>query len=112
MLEIQNQAHFEEVLAFADKIGLRKQLDEKLTYLDTYAEHGDRGKSRCTLSKDWAPYSFSFVIQVRGERPGSQYATWFVGGLIYHGPHDGHGSGSYPTLAVTLEPTHGWQVHT
>jgi hypothetical protein len=34
------------------------------------------------------------------------------GGLLYHGSHDGFGSGSGPTFAVTLSPTDGWSVHT
>jgi len=34
------------------------------------------------------------------------------GGLLYHGPHDGFGSGSAPVFAVTLEPCDGWSIHT
>lgn len=34
------------------------------------------------------------------------------GGLLYHGAHDGFGSGSAPTFAVTLSPTDGWSIHT
>lgn len=110
-LEIKNQQHFDEVLAFADKVGLRKQLDEKLKYLDEYAEHGDRGKSRCHLSKDFAPYSWGFVIEVRGAD--GEYRHWFTGGLLFHGPHDNGGDGSFPTLAVTIGgAVHGWSIHT
>jgi hypothetical protein len=34
------------------------------------------------------------------------------GGLIYHGNHDGFGSGAFPTLSVTITPTDGWSIHT
>jgi len=37
---------------------------------------------------------------------------WFNGGLIFHGPHDGHGSGAAPALSCCLTPTDGWEIHT
>jgi hypothetical protein len=37
---------------------------------------------------------------------------WFTGGLILHGAHDGHGSGSAPTFSCTLGPGDGWEIHT
>jgi hypothetical protein len=109
-LVINDQPYFELVRAHADKVGLGAQLDERLKYLDEYAEHGDRGKTRCSLFRDSAPYSFFFRIE-RRERPG-EYVAWFVGGLIFHGQHDNGGDGSYPTLAVCLSPMTGWQIHT
>ena len=109
-LHIENQAHFEQVLAFADKVGLRHQLDEQLEFLGTYAQHDGRDRTRCRLFKDFAPYSFEFLMEIRdGE---DQYRRWFVGGLIFHGPHDNGGDGGFPTLAVSLTPTTGWSVHT
>lgn len=42
--------------------------------------------------------------------PNARYS--FNGGLLYHGSHDGFGSGKGPTFAVTLTPTHGWSIHT
>lgn len=41
-----------------------------------------------------------------------EWVHWFNGGLLYHGNHDGFGSGEAPTLAVTLNPTDGWSIHT
>ena len=38
--------------------------------------------------------------------------TILSGGLIFHGSHDGFGSGSAPTFAVTLERCDGWSIHT
>ena len=43
---------------------------------------------------------------------GNRVLSWFVGGLIFHGSHDNGGDGSFPTLAVSIEPTTGWQIHT
>lgn len=34
------------------------------------------------------------------------------GGIIFHGSHDGFGSGSAPTFSVCINPTNGWSVHT
>ena len=110
MLDIHDKPNFELVLTFADKAGLREQLDANLRFLDEYAEHGDRGKSRCRLYPDGAPYSFGFVLERRLDD--GEYEHWFTSGLIFHGSHDGGGSGSYPTLAVCLTPTNGWQIHT
>ena len=108
-LEIDSQNYFDEVMAFAEKVGLREQLQSKLDYLATYAEHGDVGKTRCLLYRDWAPQSFAFVIQLR-ENDG--YKNWFNGGLIFHGAHDNGGDGSFPTLSVCVNPTDGWSIHT
>jgi hypothetical protein len=89
----------------ADKIGLREQLEREISFLDTYAEHGNRGATRCILYHDFAPFSLGFTMY-RGQAP------WFNGGLIFHGSHDGHGSGAFPSLSVCIDPTDGWQIHT
>ena len=106
---IQDQEYLDLVRAFADSIGLRSQLDEKLRFLDEYGEHGSR-RTRCRLVRDSAPYSFYFVMERRN--PEGAYEPWFNGGLIYHGRHDNGGDGSFPTLSVTMIPTHGWSIHT
>jgi hypothetical protein len=53
-----------------------------------------------TLYSDFAPLSF----------------TWsgknISGGLIFHGSHDGFGSGGSPTFSVSLTQVHGWSIHT
>ncbi len=95
---------------FADGVGLRDNLEKQLLFLDEYAEDGDRGKTCCRLYHDFAPHSFGFLMAVRAR--GGAYEDWFSGALIFHGPHDGGGSGSAPTLAVCLQPTVGWTVHT
>jgi hypothetical protein len=97
-----------DVKAFATRTGQLEQLDKLLDWLANYG--GTPTHCRVLLSKDFAPYSFGFVIYRRFE-DGTE-REWMSGGLIYHGAHDGHGSGAFPTLAVTLSPTDGWEIHT
>lgn len=110
MLDIQCQAHFEAVKAFAESAGRMEQLQSKLDYLDTYADHERKGLTKCVLGADFAPYSFEFLM-MRKNRDG-QWERWFNGGLIFHGAHDGGGNGGGPTFAVCLNPTDGWSIHT
>jgi hypothetical protein len=56
-----------------------------------------------------APRSFEFAVE-RAVADGWE-ATLF-GGLLFHGPYDGFGSGSAPTFAVSLTSTVGWSIHT
>ncbi len=99
-----------EARAFADRIGMRQQLEEQLQFLDEYAEHGDRGKTCCRLYGDGAPYSFGFVMTARCA--GGVMKNWFNGALLFHGPHDRGGDGGAPTYSVCLQPTVGWSCHT
>lgn len=117
MLEIQNPHHFDEVVAFAKKTNLyegdtQATLRSRLDYLAGYGGKKTDGtdKTRVRLFKDSAPYSFGFVIEAQDAN--GEWTLWFHGGLLYHGPHDGHGSGSAPTFAVSLTPTTGWSIHT
>ena len=117
MLEIQDQKHFEEVVAHAKAIGLYEgekndTLKNRLDYLAKYGGTLEDGsdKTRVRLFKDFAPYSFGFVIEAKNAK--GEWSTWFHGGLLFHGAHDGNGSGSAPTLAVTMSPVTGWSIHT
>jgi len=67
MLNTDNvKEYLEEVRAFADKVGLREQLEDRLKYLDKYANgENSNHKTECVLFKDFAPYSFEFVIRLR-----------------------------------------------
>lgn len=100
-------AKLEATRKFAAEIGLLAQLEEKLRYLDQYASPRT---TRCTLYHDFAPHSFGFTMEARGKD--GEWRVLFEGGLIFHGSHDGHGSGAYPALAVTVSPTSGWSIHT
>jgi hypothetical protein len=117
MLIIENQSYLEEVVAFAKKVHLydsdsNASLKNRLDYLARYGGKKQDGsdKTRARLFKDGAPYSFGFVIEAQDAN--GDWTTWFNGGLLYHGPHDGNGSGSAPTYAVTLTLTTGWSIHT
>ncbi|MHC4566640.1 MAG: DUF4120 family protein [Planctomycetota bacterium] len=111
MLQIEAKDQLREAFKFSRKIGMREDLKTQLSYLDTYAEHGDRGRTICRLYEDFAPHSFYFVMQVRDKETG-EYRRWFNGGLIFHGSHDNGGDGGAPTLSVNLTPQNGWRVHT
>ncbi len=52
--------------------------------------------------QDFAPLSFGWQAG-----KGS-----LAGGLIYHGPHDGFGSGGAPTYSVSIDNVNGWSIHT
>ncbi len=110
MLKIDNQEHFDKVKAFAKSTGRMEQLQQKLDYLGTYADHEKEGLTKCVLSSDWAPYSFSFLMMKKDTA--GEYQPWFNGGLIFHGSHDGGGNGGGPTFAVCVNPVDGWSVHT
>lgn len=94
-------SYLADVLAFAQRTKQLDNLLEKFEYLDNYADR----KCVTIIGTDFAPYSFSFCIKRDGE-------VWFNGGMIYHGDHDGYGSGSAPTFSVTLDKATGWRIHT
>lgn len=112
MLVIEDRAYFDEVVAFAKRAELYESeangaLKAKLDYLERYGRDPER--TRVRLFRDSAPYSFGFVIE---KKVGEEWHHLFTGGLLFHGSHDGHGSGSGPTFALTITPTTGWSIHT
>lgn len=112
MLKIIDQQYFEEVKEFARRTNRITDLEKNLSFLENYAIHDDdpKDKTVCDIYRDFAPYSFYFVMFVKNSR--GEYERWFNGGLIFHGKIDNFGSGSAPTFAVTLTPTDGWSIHT
>jgi len=110
MLDIQNQKHFDDVKAFAERMDKFNQLKEQLDYLDTYADHENKGLTKCVLGKDWAPYSFAFTMMKRDAN--GEYRYWFNGGLIFYDVGD-TGVGE-PQLSVRIGDTSesGWNVNT
>lgn len=110
MLVVQCKDHLEKVRAFADSIGLRDQLEGKLSYLNTYGGgEGREDYTRCILYWDFAPHSFFFNLLWTEE--GKEPVLWFNGGLIYQGP-DAPANGGAPSFTVSLAEGHGWFVHT
>lgn len=59
-----------------------------------------------TIYTDFAPLSFGF------SRYNNDNKFNMNGGIIFHGKHDGFGSGNGPTFSVCLTPTQGWSIHT
>ena len=110
MLEIQNQEHFNKVKAFAESTNRMEQLQEKLDYLDTYADHERKGLTKCILGYDFAPYSFSFLMMKKDDS--GEYQPWFNGGLVFFDAGDS-GVG-LPQLSVRIGDTSEseWNIHT
>lgn len=101
MLVIEDQKHFDEVVAFAKQTNMFDvdapgALKRRLDYLDNYG--GDPNAVRTRLFKDWAPHSFGFVIERKTAE--GEWKHWFTG------------RGSAPTYAVTVTPMSGWSIHT
>ena len=115
MLVIENQEHFDKTVAFAKTAGFydnpggnyNTSLKSRLDYLEQY---GKSDKTRVRLFPDGAPHSFYFVIEQKSGD--GEWECLLNGGLLFHGPHDGLGSGAGPTFACTLVPTRGWSIHT
>ena len=106
MLIDKTNGKLDEVIDFAAKYDKSDNLQRQLDYLDNYY---DRDKTRCLLFTDFAPQSFAFEMQRKKD---DQWEYWFSGGMIFHGNHDGFGSGAAPTYSVCLNPTDGWSIHT
>ena len=105
MLVYEDTKYHEQILEFAKRNGLEQQLQSRLTYLETY---GCNEKTRCRLFRDFAPYSYYFVME---KMEGDEYIKWFNGGLIYFGDGDS-GSGD-PQYTVRLgDNKAGWSIHT
>lgn len=122
MIVIRDHGHYDRVVAFAIATNQMPMLQKVLDYLDTYGStwnHDNDGErttrrtdgSRATLFPDYAPASFSFLIEKQRED-----GTWYMmfnGGLIYHGDPSGWGvSESHPTFSVRLVgDDNPWAVH-
>lgn len=92
-----------EAIAYARKIG-DPSLINNLQW--KRRRHGWE-KQEIHIYTDFEPLSFEFVLKEIGTEK-----TFLYGGIIYHGKHDGFGSGRGPTYSVCLTPTTGWSTHT
>jgi hypothetical protein len=101
----------ENIKAFASTHPAGDTFMRCLESLNDRCDHGENRK--CVIGTDFAPYSLSFAY---GEMTTDPEPTWIGrpinGGLIYHGPHDGHGSGQAPSFSVTMDKADGWVLHT
>ena len=90
------------VREFADRTNQRQQFESRLSDLTAYIPDN----WTVELYTDFAPYSFFWIEYSPTGKRG------LIGGLIYHGPHDGGGNGGAPTFSVNLTPMNGWRIHT
>ena len=110
MLVVFCPEHMEAVRVFARSVGAEEKLEARLRYLGSYGGDGDI--VRASIYQDWAPWSFTFVMEKRQD---DGWARWFAGGLVYSGPGQPL-DGSAPAFTVSLDPDcgreHDWSVHT
>ena len=118
------QVYLREVMDFAETLPeeVRQTLYKNLAYICRL--YPETANLEIYLQKDFAPYSFAWHIQdgleddpfyhvvSNGEASSSVHRRYLNGGIIFHGAHDGGGSGSAPTYSVCLTPTNGWAVQT
>lgn len=95
----------QEILDFLEKRNepeLTEKFLARMKYLNDYA--GERSQG-CTLRRDYAPFSFAFVmLRQDGE-------SWFNGGMIYHGP--GESGAGAPAYSVRIgDRPEDWSIHT
>jgi hypothetical protein len=88
------------LLGIEDKAERDKLAQSLQNGLSRIAALAEGSQARAELFGDGAPLSFTWR------------AGGFMGGLLFHGPHDGYGSGASPTFSVTLTPAYGWRIHT
>lgn len=112
MINDKTDGRLAETKEFASRAGKLDNLEDRLAYLGNYACNDGR-QTRCDLYRDYDAGSFFFRMHLKqAAQDDSCYKEWFVGGLIFHGSHDGFGSGAAPTFSVCLTPEDGWSVHT
>jgi len=102
MIKDVTQGKLSEALEFAKSIN-DTSLQDCIDRLNAIDKNCD---TETTVMEDYAPRSFYF------ERYDKEKNFRGNGGIIFHGHHDGYGSGSVPTFSVTLTPTKGWCIHT
>ena len=103
MITDNSHGRFNEIKTFAKENNLLEKFNNTFSRLESYSAKG----YTVTLYSDFAPLSMEFSITEDGR-------AILYGGFIFHGPHDGYGSGGAPTFTVSLsaEKETGWSIHT
>ncbi len=103
MITDKSNGRLDKIKAFANDNGLIDSFNNTFKSLENYSQKG----YDVTLVSDFAPLSLQFGVTDNGK---------FIinGGFIFHGKHDGFGSGSFPTFSVSLstDKKAGWSIHT
>ena len=103
MISDLSNGRLAEIQAFATEHNLEDSLRKAFSRLQRYSDEG----CAVSLYADFAPLSLYFVIYSNGK---------FIlnGGMIFHGPHDGYGSGGAPSFSVSMNSgvRAGWSIHT
>jgi len=98
-------ARLAEARTYADRIGLRVQLETHLAYLGRYAAPR---RTRCTLRLSFEAHSFAFTMEA--EATSGAWTFWFEGLLSFNVPHDMRSPGAFPAFATVVTPPLGWSV--
>lgn len=103
MITDLSNGRLDQIKSFATLKCLTESFERTFIRLENYSAKG----CEVNLYTDFAPLSLYFEVTRDGQ---------FVlnCGFIYHGPHDGFGTGSAPTFSVCLDrdSVPGWSIHT
>jgi len=103
MIKDLSTGRLDEIKTFAKENNMLENFNKTFSRLENYSDKG----YTVTLYSDFAPLSMEFSITDNGRQI-------LYGGFIFHGAHDGYGSGAAPTFSVCLDPDNkpGWSIHT
>ncbi len=103
MIIDNSNGRLDEIRTYAKEHDLMESFNETYSRLENYSAKG----YQVTLYSDFAPLSMEFSIT-------NEDKLVLYGGFIFHGPHDGYGSGAAPTFSVSLstDKKAGWSIHT
>ena|SRR5690554_1296592 len=103
MIINKTNGRLDEIRTYAKENNLEESFNNAFAIL----EHASKTGYEVTLGADFAPLSLTFSITNNGE-------LVLNGGMIFHGPHDGYGSGGAPTFSVSTSSNKkvGWSIHT
>ena len=103
MIVDNSNGRLDEIKTFAKENNMLESFNETFSRLENYSDKG----YTVTLYRDFAPLSMEFSIKDNDK-------LILYGGFIFHGAHDGYGSGGAPTFSVNINPDNkpGWSLHT
>ena len=103
MINDKTNGRLAEIKAYASENALEEDFNETFSRLENYSNKG----YTVNLFPDFAPLSMEFSVMENDK-------LILYGGFIFHGSHDGFGSGGAPTFSVSLstERKAGWSIHT